>query len=278
MSMGLVRARRRLELTCRQGQARLVVTGGRWSSETQRKLKRRRHATRHLCEPAPGWHGCSGGARFWRAVILVLGFTNFGQNEVWPSCFTTFGQTIFGGQNQVRPTPHFGFLRSGGGPVRVGGARRASKGEGPEGWVPERWVPKSSHPSVEIWWCLKRRGLKCARLEFQGCRVKPWRPQSLRVFTRHPESPNVAGEGKKKSEILGPPPFGAPPFGAPPFGPHPRATTKKKSKLNNCNRNYNFKHHKKLQEEIIVITQIKINKITSTNLKNTTSIGQSRKN
>ena len=31
----------------------------------------------------------------------------------------------------------------------------------------------------------------------------------------------VAGDGKKKREILGPPPFGAPPFGAPPFGAPP---------------------------------------------------------
>ena len=33
----------------------------------------------------------------------------------------------------------------------------------------------------------------------------------------------VAGDGKKKREILGPPPFSAPPFGAPPFGaPDPK--------------------------------------------------------
>ena len=29
--------------------------------------------------------------------------------------------------------------------------------------------------------------LKCARLEFSGCRVKPWRPQS-RGFTRQPKN------------------------------------------------------------------------------------------
>ena len=27
-------------------------------------------------------------------------------------------------------------------------------------------------PCVEFWWCLKRRALKCARLEFSGCRVR----------------------------------------------------------------------------------------------------------
>ena len=30
---------------------------------------------------------------------------------------------------------------------------------------------------VEFWWCLKRRGLKCSRLEFSGCSVKPRRPR-----------------------------------------------------------------------------------------------------
>ena len=30
---------------------------------------------------------------------------------------------------------------------------------------------------VEFWWCLKAGTLKCARLEFSGCRVKPWGPR-----------------------------------------------------------------------------------------------------
>ena len=40
---------------------------------------------------------------------------------------------------------------------------------------------------------------------------------------RHPETHNENGgrKGKKKREMLGPPPFGAPPFGAPPFGAPP---------------------------------------------------------
>ena len=83
-----------------------------------------------------------------------------------------------------------------------------------------------------------------------GCRVKPRRLRGRRCFTRqpknskrahftapaiqtppkfhekHPErhrnSETVAGKGKKKSEILGPPPFGAPPFRGPTLsGPHP---------------------------------------------------------
>ena len=73
--------------------------------------------------------------------------------------------------------------------------------------------------------------LKCARLEFSGCHVKPRRPRSRRGFTRQPESPNrahlrvpvftktkiprenppekeermkiVAGEGKKKERKFG---------------------------------------------------------------------------
>ena len=39
---------------------------------------------------------------------------------------------------------------------------------------------------VNFWWCLKcARGLKCARLEFSGCRVKPWRT----TFWQHRSRP-----------------------------------------------------------------------------------------
>ena len=41
---------------------------------------------------------------------------------------------------------------------------------------------------VEFWWCLKAGTLKCPRLEFSGCRVKPRRPQSSWGFTRLPEN------------------------------------------------------------------------------------------
>ena len=98
---------------------------------------------------------------------------------------------------------------------------------------------------VEFWWCLKRRALKCVRLEFSGCRVKPRRPQSRPGFTRQPENsctferprhfkhhqnstkgPTREGEknescGREREEeernFGPPPPFGAPPFGASPF-------------------------------------------------------------
>ena len=46
--------------------------------------------------------------------------------------------------------------------------------------------------------------VKCARLEFSGCRVKPQRPQKPRGFTRQPESPNVHISGSRPSE---PPPI-----------------------------------------------------------------------
>ena len=37
---------------------------------------------------------------------------------------------------------------------------------------------------VEFWWFLNAGTLKCARLEFSGCRVKPRQPQSRQGFTR----------------------------------------------------------------------------------------------
>ena len=90
-------------------------------------------------------------------------------------------------------------------------------------------------PFVEFWWCLKRRGLKCARLEFSGCRVRAPAARSGGAAGVSHDSPRaqtctfqgsglqkhqqnstqgpqererrmkiVAG-GKKKSEILGGP-------------------------------------------------------------------------
>ena len=58
------------------------------------------------------------------------------------------------------------------------------------------FLPSLGGLLVELWWCLKAGNLKCARLEFSGCRVRP--------------------AGNKKREILGPPPFGPPS----PSGPH----------------------------------------------------------
>ena len=80
----------------------------------------------------------------------------------------------------------------------------------------EKWSPKGRAPPPEIsrFFSLSRHSfhsflplllllswnfggvrsagaLKCARMEFSGCRVKPRRPQSRRGFTPQPESPNV---------------------------------------------------------------------------------------
>ena len=65
-----------------------------------------------------------------------------------------------------------------------------------------------------------------------GCRVKPRRPHQTGPLegsgtsnsTRRPperdrNNETVAGKGRKKREILGPPPFGAPPSGPHPSGP-----------------------------------------------------------
>ena len=93
---------------------------------------------------------------------------------------------------------------------------------------------------------LKTKTLKCARLGSLGCRVKPRRLRGRRGFTRQPENSKrahlsapalqtppkfhektpregrrtnfAAGEGKKKREILGLPPF-RPHFWPPPFRP-----------------------------------------------------------
>ena len=44
---------------------------------------------------------------------------------------------------------------------------------------------------------MKAGALKCARLEFSGCRVKPRRPQRSRGFTQQSESPNVHTSGSR---------------------------------------------------------------------------------
>ena len=87
----------------------------------------------------------------------------------------------------------------GGRPRKVGG--QTQKKWGPEGWGAQNFAFfcfSLSHsifalfvflwgPVVEFCFCLKRQGLKCARLEFSGCCVKPRRPRSRRGFTQQPE-------------------------------------------------------------------------------------------
>ena len=58
---------------------------------------------------------------------------------------------------------------------------------------------------VEFWWCLKHR-LKCARLEFSGCRVRAPAARFPREDTqRDTERAKRWREREKKSEILGGP-------------------------------------------------------------------------
>ena len=118
----------------------------------------------------PKWEEADfGQSRFGHPDLTNFGQSNFGQSIFWPIQFwpIQFWNPIFW------PI----FLVSWWGP----------EGWGPEGWGPERWGPKISRfffPSrhsfffflvffVEFWLCLKRAGtLKCARLEFSGCRVR----------------------------------------------------------------------------------------------------------
>ena len=103
--------------------------------------------------------------------------------------------------------------------------------EGTEGWrgqnfafcffpLPPQFsffLPSPGGPFVEFWCCLKRRALKCARLEFSGCRVKPRRQ-------RDRKNEMGAREGKK-NEILGGPAEGGSCAGGGPEGPNQQPPT-----------------------------------------------------
>ena len=140
------------------------------------------------------------------------------------------------------------------GPVRWAPTR---KGGAPKGGRPEisRFFfplpPQFSFfslcgPSVEFWWCLKRRCPEMCTFGLSGCRVKPRRPQSRRRgFSDRPRAQtctfqarvlqtppkfhektlgethkkqNGGGRGKKSAKFWGPHPSGPSPFGSPPFG------------------------------------------------------------
>ena len=94
---------------------------------------------------------CSLMFEFRNSEHLLSGVANFGQNQVWPSCFTIFGQTIFGQHqlnqlgpnqvwpNQVRPTPYFSMMprrveAQKGGRPKPRKSGRGQNGGGPEGW------------------------------------------------------------------------------------------------------------------------------------------------
>ena len=119
----------------------------------------------------------------------------------------------------------WGFEGWGAQPRKSGAPKGAPKGGGSKGGVrkgaeprkngaPKGGGPKGGGPKISRFFCslppeisffllslgvfswnfggvLKTGTLKCARLEFSGCRVKPRRPRSRRGFTPQPESPNV---------------------------------------------------------------------------------------
>ena len=136
---------------------------------------------------------------------------------------------------------------------KVAPRRVAPRRVSPEGWGAQNFalffnssatifflLSLSWGPCVEFWWCLKRRALKCARLEFSGCRVRapparsggaagvshdspraqmctsgfrrfknPTKIQRKDPQERERRMKIVAGGEKKKSEILGGPAEGS---------------------------------------------------------------------
>ena len=113
-----------------------------------------------------------------------------------PKCLKGWGPEGVGTRRGLRPTQKqgagLGWGPKGGGPKGGGPKGGGPKGGGPKGGGPEisrffsfsrphvrsfclsLWV--SSRGFLVVF--LKARTLKCARLEFSGCRVKPRRPQS----------------------------------------------------------------------------------------------------
>ena len=152
--------------------------------------------------------------------------TDFGQSRFGHPDLTNFGQSIFGHRgfgpaNQFWPKPILanpilanpllaiwiwvGVMVPKGGATKGG----ATKGGAAEGGATKGGEPKISSffpcPAAKFvlffpLWGSSRGFLvvfgsagavKCSRLEFSGCRVKPRRPRSRRGFTRQPESPNL---------------------------------------------------------------------------------------
>ena len=79
---------------------------------------------------------------------------------------------------------------------------------------------------VEFWWCFRSPGAAGARArQPENSKRAHLRVLAFKNTTNNEKTPretqkerNDGGKGKKKREILGPPPLGPPPFGAPPFG------------------------------------------------------------
>ena len=155
--------------------------------------------------------------------------TDFGQSRFGHPDLTNFGQSIFGhcgfglanlGQIQFWPIQfwpiqfwpiHFWIwcvswpIGWGPNPEKIGPRRVGPRRVGPRrvGGPKFRVFIPSPTTSFALFLshCVSSRGflvvfgsagaVKCARLEFSGCCVKPRRPRSRRGFTPQPESPNV---------------------------------------------------------------------------------------
>ena len=145
-----------------------------------------------------------------------MGFN--GRGHIWPNCFGHPYLAAFG-QNHIWPIPHLAkinwpqlailiWAEFGQGQTAFGlffvlvRARKGGGGADGVGGAKFRAFFFSLPPEMSFfllslgvfswnWWCLKRRGPKCARLESVVC--DPGGPVwwGRRGSTRHPESPNV---------------------------------------------------------------------------------------
>ena len=156
---------------------------------------------------------CEGRDRLWPIPFWPSSFDQIWPIHFWPSWFWP-GQF---GPKPILANPFLANLFFGSGVCQRVGPHPEKNGlrivgpriVGPEGWGPEGWGAQNfvffsvsrHHFRSFVSHCVSSRGflvvfgsagaVKCSRLEFSGCRVKPRRPRSRRGFTRQPESPNV---------------------------------------------------------------------------------------
>ena len=115
---------------------------------------------------------------------------------IFLSCFFVIFNCFFFKQARAKPSggPKGGGPKGGGpkggGPKGGGPKGGGPKGGGPKGGGPKGGGPKGGEPQISRFFSLSRHkirsflpslgvfgALKCARLEFSGCRVKPRRPR-----------------------------------------------------------------------------------------------------
>ena len=100
------------------------------------------------------------------------------------------------------------------------------KGWGPEGWEAQNFAffsllpPQFSFfpPSLGVFSLNFAGALKCGRLEFSGCRVKP--RKAAAHFRRWPKSNRPKSNWPKSCILFWAPPSGPPPFRPPPSSPN----------------------------------------------------------